>query len=366
MQLKRNVLFAIMIIVFIYFEIHSCAEDKALEPEREGEISCILYNANDVYFADQDYGWVVGQEGTVVRTTDGGETWQGSRIEDIDIRGVNFLDREKGWVVGRGGRIFQTLDGGSTWESVAFSGYPRDDDFFQVVFMNENLGFILGYHGLFRTENGGVLWRNYWLPVIPYRGAWDMDIIDENRAFLLGSNWSESDPELLYFTDDGGIRWSEIPGSNASIMKAILTMEFIDENTGWAGGGRLMKTVDGGKNWEIQLAEATVREFCFIDDQCGFAVGGPAVLKTENGGTHWEDTVAGDERIVDLRGTYFLDRSRGWVVGRGREGWIEGKPYRYSVILSTIDGGTTWKVRELPYEISEDLSQPEEQNDFFH
>ncbi|HSG29441.1 MAG TPA: hypothetical protein VLA34_13245, partial [Candidatus Krumholzibacterium sp.] len=61
MQLRRSVLVALMLIFFIYFEIHSCSEDSSVMPEPPVEIPNLLCNANEVFFLDSDRGWVAGQ-----------------------------------------------------------------------------------------------------------------------------------------------------------------------------------------------------------------------------------------------------------------------------------------------------------------
>ena len=350
MQLKRSVLLALMIIVFILFETHSCSEDSSVSPEPPLEIRNELLGANDIYFADADHGWIVGRLGTAVVTEDGGESWTPVKIDELDIRGVYFSDTQHGWVVGREGTLYVSDDGGYTWERKIFTGYPEMDDLFEVRFVNDSEGFILGYHGVFVTEDGGTDWVNNWLPVVEYRGAWSMSVVDEDNAYLMGSKWTDSDPELIYATEDGGLTWSAVPGSNASILRGIVTIEFNDNETGWAGGAVVMKTTESGRTWTMQLETATVREFFIHDAMSVFAVGKTSILRTVDGGATWTDVAPEDERIVDLRAVHFVDSSNGWIAGTGREEVIDGRTVVYTVLLATTDGGTTWSITEFSYE----------------
>jgi len=351
MQLRRNVLFVLLIIAFIYFEIHSCSEDALIAPDNEVTIaSNIMCDATEVYFTDSDFGWVVGSHGTIIYTSDGGDEWNGTMIDDVDLSDIYFLDRECGWTVGKGGSLYKSLDGGSTWERIQFTGEPQDDDLSKIKFMNESLGFVLGYHGVFRTDDGGVFWQNNWLPVVPYRGAWGMSLVNGDTAFLLGSFWTKPDPELIYVTRDGGNSWSGVAGTESSILSSILTIEFVDENTGWAGGGIIMKTTDGGMTWTTQVGEATVREFFFFSDQYGFAVGGDRILRTADGGNAWINVTPDDDSVVDLRGCHFHDESTGWVVGRGLDEEIEGVNYKHSIVLKTTDGGESWSIEHFKFD----------------
>ena len=287
MQLRRSVLLSLMIIAFIIFETHSCSE-RSVEPEPPMSIENQLLGANDIYFTDIDHGWIVGRMGTAVLTDDGGDTWTPVTIDDIDIRGVYFSDPLEGWVVGREGKIYVSEDGGFTWERRMFTGYPSMDDLFEIRFVNESEGFILGYHGVFVTEDGGSGWVNNWLPIVEYRGAWSMSVVDDDRAFLMGSRWTESDPELIYTTDDGGRTWEAVSGSNASVLRGIVTIEFHDAMTGWAGGASVMKSVDGGHTWMTQLEHATVREFFVIDRETVIGVGKDSIIRTTDGGATWD------------------------------------------------------------------------------
>jgi photosystem II stability/assembly factor-like uncharacterized protein len=352
MQLRRSVLTALMIILFILFESHSCSEDEPVGPEQPAEAGNELLGANDIFFLDADHGWIVGRMGTALVTEDGGESWTPVTIDALDIRGVHFFDDSSGWVVGSEGSLYHSDDGGYSWQNHVFTGLPQEDDLFEVRFINESEGYILGYHGVFVTDDGGIGWTNNWLPIIESRGAWSMSVVDDDHAFLLGSRYNDSDPELLYHTSDGGSRWYPVPGSNASILRGIVTIEFLDTQTGWAGGGAVMKTTDGGHTWTTQLETATVREFFILDESTVFGVGRRAIIHTIDGGGSWIDLAPEDERIVDLRAVHFIDGLRGWVVGKGREEVVDGRSIVRTVLLGTIDGGRTWSVREFSYDIT--------------
>jgi photosystem II stability/assembly factor-like uncharacterized protein len=66
--------------------------------------------------------WVSGVGGTFVRTTDGGETWQGGTVagaEKLDFREVYAIDGETAYLlsIGKGNesRIYKTMDAGKNW-----------------------------------------------------------------------------------------------------------------------------------------------------------------------------------------------------------------------------------------------------------
>ena len=346
----RNILLALMIVLIIYFEIHSCSQDEVVMPGQESIQDCV-FNANDLYFISSTRGWIVGQNGTVTRTSDGGESWESAVIDSVDLNCIYFVDSMNGWAVGENSSVYRSADGGENWEKLGLNGLPEGDFLTDVYFFDESTGYILGRQGLFKTMDGGVSWENNWLPVDQSKGAWDFSMVDPNRMFLLGSRWNLPDPELLYSSGDGANSWETIEGTNYSVLEGILTICFVNENTGWGAGSLIMKTEDGGRSWTTQRESTIVREIAFIDAARGFAVGGDRVCATSDGGETWSDIIENDDRIVDLRGIHFLDENYGWITGRGREKVIGGATSRNSVLLSTTDGGETWEVRELHWKI---------------
>jgi photosystem II stability/assembly factor-like uncharacterized protein len=73
---------------------------------------------NDIHFINNQEGWVVGDNGIIGHTTDGGFTWNDQTNPDTQNRslyGVFFLDSNIGWIVGFNGIILHTIDGGSNW-----------------------------------------------------------------------------------------------------------------------------------------------------------------------------------------------------------------------------------------------------------
>jgi|WetSurMetagenome_2_1015567.scaffolds.fasta_scaffold04748_6 photosystem II stability/assembly factor-like uncharacterized protein len=352
MQLRRSILLAICIILFVYFEIHSCSKDEIAAPKPAAPVESIICGATDVYFQDSDFGCVAGALGTLIVTADGGKSWKGTVIDEGSLNDLQFTDRSNGWVVGKDGTVYRTVDGGGEWTKISASGLPVDEDFFKISFFGGDLGYLLGYGGVYRTDDGGGSWVNNWLPIVPYRGAWDMSFVDDRTGYLLGSRYTDPDPPILYRTTNGAASWTSVAGSKASVLRTVLAICFVDGMTGWAGGGVIMKTADGGESWTTQVPIATVREFYFLSKMYGFAAGGKTILRTKNGGETWENVTPNDDRIKDLRSVYFLDANNGWVAGRGADEQVGDSYLKHSILLRTSDGGATWTLRDFAYDFT--------------
>jgi photosystem II stability/assembly factor-like uncharacterized protein len=114
--------------------------------------------------------WASGTSGTVLRTEDGGSTWQTCAVppgaEHLDFRGVQAFDANTAIVMSSGkgdlSRLYKTTDGCKTWNLVFTN--PDEDGFWDAIrFSDRRNGFLLGdpVHNkfvLFGTYDGGEHW----------------------------------------------------------------------------------------------------------------------------------------------------------------------------------------------------------------
>jgi photosystem II stability/assembly factor-like uncharacterized protein len=81
----------------------------------------------DVKFTDLQHGWIVGEFGKILHTSDGGATWKeqqqslvGEGVTDaLDLPtffGVDCTSAKDCTAVGLDGKIASTSDGGATWK----------------------------------------------------------------------------------------------------------------------------------------------------------------------------------------------------------------------------------------------------------
>jgi photosystem II stability/assembly factor-like uncharacterized protein len=96
---------------------------------------------NDIQFVDSQFAVAVGEFGIVASSNDAGKSWTlGPRLpNDFYPQAALFLDRDRGYAVGLGGNILKTANGGKSWEyEKAPSGAPlygltrRGDDLVMV------------------------------------------------------------------------------------------------------------------------------------------------------------------------------------------------------------------------------------------
>ena len=116
---------------------------------------------------DGNVVWASGSKGTVLRSVDGGATWQdvGPRgAEACDFRDVHAFDRDTAvvMVAGQPARLYRTADGGGTWTIVHEDARPAA--FFDAIAFDGDRGFLLGdpldgAFTLLRSDDRGATWR---------------------------------------------------------------------------------------------------------------------------------------------------------------------------------------------------------------
>lgn len=233
-----------------------------------------------VSLAGPDVVWIGGTNGTFVRSTNGGETWQTGTVPDAltcDFRDVHAIDAQTAFLMSAGpaekgqARIYKTIDGGQTW--------------------------LL----LYQTQQPGVFLDG-------------MDFWDKAHGLVFGdpvnSKW------FILTTADGGKTWQLVPETVLPVMQpgeaafaASGTSVVVQgKRNGWiaSGGGmssRVFRSTDRGRTWAasttpLPAGEATgLFGMHFFSAKVGMAVGGnykqeqqpgPNATITRDGGQTWQ------------------------------------------------------------------------------
>lgn len=261
--------------------------------------------------------WASGSGGTVLRTTDGGSTWQAvgpQGTEALDLRSIVAWDERRAVVASAGtpARILRTEDGGAHWATVHeeadpaafFDSMGREGE--RIVLYGDPVG---GALFVLASEDCGRTWRREDVGVALRPG----------EAGFAASNG-------LVVTGPGGTAWIA---------------------TGGVPGSRLLAR-DGAGAWtatELPLARGADSRgaFALAADGHGamVAVGGdhadPAATGgtaawSRDGGRTWQACSAGGYRSSVV-----------WFAAAAC--WLAAGPQGCS---TSCDGGRTWQPCELP------------------
>ena len=154
-----------------------------------------------VDFFDAKTGWAVGEAGTIIRTADGGATWQAPTTMPAvtgALNAVSFPDAADGWAVGDDAVILHTTDGGATWSSQA-TGLASTITFRGVSFADAQHGWAVGQDAsddtpvILATSNGGATWTAESMPTLTPAGTMLSELdgvrfIDKDTGWAIGAS----------------------------------------------------------------------------------------------------------------------------------------------------------------------------------
>ncbi len=180
-------------------------------------------NLTAAYFADQRHGWAVGHDEVILRTEDGGDTWQRTHYAPENMRpllDVWFADADYGLAVGAYGAMYQSNDGGRSWVEVPFTPAPLGgplpasdpDDYNAEV----DMGFDFHLNAIVRGPG--------------------------SRLYLA------AEAGRLFRSDDSGRTWSELPSPYDGSYYGILPLDG-DALLAFGLRGHLFRSEDGGMTW---------------------------------------------------------------------------------------------------------------------
>lgn len=252
-------------------------EQPLAQQSRDPELTTL----RAVYFIDGKNGWIVGDAGLILRTSDGGNSWQvQTSAVSTALYDLQFVSPEQGWIAGDRGTLLRTDNGGQNWQVIDTNTISKLNGLF---FIDPERGWVVGDSGTIRrTSNAGTTWQRLNVAA-DYRLG--------NLYFASAElGWAVGADGIILRTEDGGSSWRrQDSGTDAQLYR----VQFIGPELGWANGfaGIIVRTVDGGEHWE-QLpsdSQAALAGSHFLDDRRGWLVGSlGTVLQTHDGGLSWQ------------------------------------------------------------------------------
>ena len=168
-----------------------------------------------LYFKDSNNGWKIlngllnsSPPYSIAHTTDGGVNWTQQYIDNTPgkLKAIQFTDINNGWVVGENGKILKTTNGGTNWTPVIIPGITSEYESRCLYFKDATHGWIdshkmnSGDYGfVLHTTDGGISWTQQNTPV--QSSLHSIFFWDENNG------WFTSDSQKIgHYTNPLGIK----------------------------------------------------------------------------------------------------------------------------------------------------------------
>lgn len=293
----------IFYIIFAISLLHQCVGAQWVQQN-----SGTTQHLTDISMINKDTGWVCGENGTILYTTNAGLNWlpQVSGLTDR-LETMFFVNSLTGFAATRvTGKVIKTTNGGTNWDLIF---HTNTASFNSIFFIDSLYGWIAAVgltNQCYSTTTGGNSWDS--VTIYPAIGR-HIQFIDK----LTG--WINIGP-LFYKTTNSGKNWFQTYSSSSGEIAEFL---FNDTISGWlvTSSYKTFTTTDGGFNWilnETLPACANAHSIFFTNPVTGWVSGDCGYLySTTNNGTNWYRQNTNTNSF--LKTVHFENDTTGWCVG---------------------------------------------------
>jgi photosystem II stability/assembly factor-like uncharacterized protein len=297
-------------------------------------------NFNSVNMINEDT-ILISSSNKLLSSYDGGSNWQSYNITGYSVNKTFFINSKVGHAACNSGKIIKTIDGGLNWY-VTESVNTTPSDFFTIYFINSEVGFATREHNdILKTTNGGESWVEN---MNTSDAIYSFYFFDELNGYISGEYG------VIFKTTDGGTSWEWVGFQSGRIDgTTIYAIHFIDNNIGFAVGlrGRILKTIDGGNSW-VSYAPTynDIKHLDFVSNDFTYALVGNTFFKSINRGYKWSNLGPPIENVKTQQFD-FINDSTGFAIIGGSIGTSGNS----GSVYKTIDGGISWNKTHSSYEI---------------
>lgn len=294
-------------------------EPALMAPLAEKSLLLDIQNVSDSFLI------AVGDRGHILKSFDG-KSWSQSPVPiQSALTGVFFINAKLGWAVGHDASILRSTDGGNTWAIQQFLP-SKEKPMLDVLFKDEQNGIAVGAYGMFyRTTNGGKTWEEQFHD--EFLHVDDVDYLndlriedeeayyDERSSILPHFNRIVRDGRTLYLAGEMGlIAKSNDFGDTWETYNAIYQGSFFDmERTQKANlivaglRGNVFRSLRNGTPWQHIKTNTTalINDIVLTDDDRILLLGNNgALLISDNDGVDFRFRPEPDGKAL-IAGTWF-------------------------------------------------------------
>jgi photosystem II stability/assembly factor-like uncharacterized protein len=265
-----------------------------------------------------------GENGQVLTRLAGSAQWRiRATLGTADLRAVQVLGAQEVLAVDADGLVHRSVDGGGAWS--AFPSAPPAVAATDLHFTSALDGWVIGWGfsgaALFRTVDGGANWT----PVPDFQGPFVA------LDFAGAAGWAAAETGTLWRTTDGGASWSEhqLPGDAPTIRD----LDFWNASVGYAVGaaGYAARSADGGVTWQMLPtpdAGHVITDLALIGaDELWASTASGVLLHSATGGANWSVMDSGSVGFGSISALVATPEGDAWIGGwRGLVRRFAGPP----------------------------------------
>lgn len=233
------------------------------------------------------------------------------------LRGVSAVSDQMAWASGTTGTVLRTRDGGTTWQKLAIGGAEKLD-FRDIDAVDDKTAYVLSIGAgelsrIYKTSDAGLTWVEQFVNRDPKAFFDAMAFWDAKRGVAVSD--SVDGQFVILTTTDGGTSWVRVPASalppalpNEGFFAAsgtnvtVAAPNHVWVGTGAASEARVLRSSDGGRTWAVSKTpldagpSAGIFSIAFSDATHGIVVGGDYKAEavagnnaalTDDGGATW-------------------------------------------------------------------------------
>lgn len=213
---------------------------------------------------------------------------------------ISFANEKTGFIGGEKGLLLQTTDSGNSWQELQPTGLNNAADIIDLQFIDAQHGYAILSHfpvaefqgKLFQTADGGQTWipANDSIPVAPSRCYF----FKEGNGYLLGAAFFAGN--VIGKMEQS--LWTEYFYYSSNPSQFNYGIDFRDTLTGIVGGdgGNFYRTFDGGQSWDTVYSgkDSTIYAIKYLNDSAIIAAtghGNRSLIISYDKGATWSDEV---------------------------------------------------------------------------
>lgn len=268
--------------------------------------------------SSNQHGWIVGKGSALLETLDGGATWEPRSLALGEDKVYNFdsisFSGQEGWIVGEPAIMLHTSDSGQSWSRIELSeklpGAPNT-----ITALGPNSAEMTTDIGaIYRTSDGGQTWQamvqealgvlrnisrspdgqyvavsargNFYSTWHPGLDAWEPHDRTSSRKLQnmgFGPNgklWLLARGGVMQFSQPDDLEtWDDPLNPEFATSWGMLDLAYRTPEEIWVSGGsgNLIRSTDGGQNWEkdreMENVPSNLYKIIFVTPDQGFILG---------------------------------------------------------------------------------------------